>query len=141
MSFERNGVKVTERGWAGHFICADKCQFRRNTLLEYKDKKWIVSTVGAMPQPEALRKIPEFCSENGYDTIGFNRYYETMAFEAQPVKGVDGNIIYYDATVGKIIDFDSDWAIDHIDFTTDKLANEMHEQVLSELIEKIKEDK
>lgn len=136
---EINGVKITERGWAGHFICADKCQFRRNTLLEYADKKWIVSTVGSMPQPEALRKIPEFRSENGYDTIGLNRYYETMAFEAQLVKGDDGNIIYYDIDVSKIIDFDSKWAIDHIDFTTDKLANEMHENVVEELLEKIRE--
>lgn len=136
---EINGVKITERGWAGHFICADKCQFRRNTLLEYADKKWVVSTVGAMPQPEALRKIPELRSENGYDTIGLNRYYETMAFEAQPVKGDDGNIIYYDANVSEIIDFDSDWAIGHIDFTTDKLANEMHENVVEELLEKIRE--
>lgn len=140
MSFERNGVKVTERGWAGHFICADKCQFKRNTLLEYKKKKWIVSTVGAMVQSEAMRKIPEFCSENGYDTIGHNRYYETMAFEAKPVKDNGGNIIYCDVNVSRIIDFDSDWAIDHIDFTTDKLANEMHENVVSELIEKIKEE-
>ena len=135
---ERNGVKVTERGWAGHFICADKCQFKRNTLLEYKDIKWIVSTVGSMPQSEVLRKIPEFCSKNGYDTIGLNRYYETMAFEAQEVKDDDGNIIYYDTNASKIVDFDSDWAIDHIDFTTDKLANEMHEQVVCELIKKIK---
>lgn len=137
---EINGVKVTERGWAGHFICADKCQFKRNTLLEYKDIKWIVSTVGSMPQSEALRNIPEFCSKNGYDTIGLNRYYETMAFEAQEVKDDDGNIIYYDTNASKIVDFDSDWSIDHIDFTTDKLANEMHEQVVSELIEKIKEE-
>lgn len=137
---EINGVKITERGWAGHFICADKCQFKRNTLLEYKDIKWVVSTVGAMPQSEVLGKIPELCSENGYDTIGLNRYYETMAFEAQPVKDTDGNIIYYDADVSKMIDFDSKWAIGHIDFTTDKLANEMHESVVNELIEAIKEE-
>lgn len=138
---EIDGVEITERGWAGHFICADKCRFRRNTLLEYKDKKWIVSTVGAMPQSQIMRSIPEFCSENGFETIGFHRYYETMAFEAQPVKNEKGYIIYYDADVKKQIDFDSDWAIDNCNFETDKQANEMHDKVVEELSKKIKETK
>ena len=138
---EIDGVKVTERGWAGHFCCADKCKFRRNTLLEYQNKKWIVSTVGAMPQSETIIKIPELRSENGFETIGLNRYYETMVFEAKPIKNEKGDIIYYDANVEKQIGFDSDWAIDNCDFEADKQANEMHDKVVEELINKIKETK
>ena len=66
-----NEVNVIERGWAGHFILADRCLFRRNTLLEYKDKKWVVSKVGA------YRTL-----ENKIDNIGHRRWYETMAFNA-----------------------------------------------------------
>lgn len=132
-------VKVTERGWAAHLAFADSCKFRRNTLLEYNDKKWVVSTVGAMPQPEIVRKYPELRSENGFATIGVGRYYETMAFEAQPLKNEKGDIIYYDANVYNAIDFNSEWAIDDCNFETDKQANEMHDKVVEELIKKIKE--
>ena len=77
-----NEVNVTERAWAGHFILADKCLFRRNTLLEYKDKKWVVSTVGA------YRTL-----ENKIDSIGHRRWYETMAFEAIEEDGyIDANV-------------------------------------------------
>ena len=102
-------VRVTERGWAGHLIFADACKFKRNTLLEYKDKKWIVSTVGAMPASKySLEK-----NENGFMTIGLGRYYETMAFEAQK------NGIYWDANVEKQIDFDSNWALNECNFNSD----------------------
>lgn len=134
-----DGVKITERGWAGHLAFAIGCNFKRNTLLEYKDKKWIVSTVGAMPQSGTMKKYSELCSENGFLTIGLGRYYETMAFEAQPVKNENGIIIYYDADVGKQIYFDSDWAIHNCNFETDKQANEMHDKAVEELIKKIKE--
>ena len=127
-----NEVNVIERGWAGHFILADRCLFRRNTLLEYKDKKWIVSTVGAYRN-----------HENKMDSIGYHRWYETMAFEAKEEKG------YIDANFEKEIPFDSKWCIwggdsweevcEDCDGTPDNAANDMHDKVVSELIDKIKE--
>lgn len=136
--YKINGVKITERGWAGHFICADKCKFRRNTLLEYRNKKWIVSTVGAMPESETMKKYPDLCSDNGFQTIGLGRYYETMAFKAKKCTEEGSNCVYLDANVEKQIDFNSKWAIRHINFGTDKEANDMHDAVVMELIEKIR---
>ena len=126
-----NEVKVTERGWGGHFILAHRCLFRRNTLLEYKDKKWIVSTVGAYRTPE-----------NKIDNIGHRRWYETKAFEAIEEGG------YIEADIMKEIYFDSDWGIwgdsweevcKNCNDTPDNVANDMHDRVVSELIDKIKE--
>lgn len=126
-----NKVNVTERGWAGHFICCDRCLFRRNTLLEYNDKKWVVSTVGAFRNHE--KKI---------DSIGYRRWYETKAFEAIEEGG------YIEADIMKEISFDSEWGIwgdsweevcKNCNDTPDNVANDMHDRVVSELIDKIKE--
>ena len=126
-------VKRTERGWAGHFIAADHCRFRRNTLLEYEDKKWIVSTVGCF-----------FSLYNGsIDTIGYNRWYETMVFEGEMQDG------YIDINVEKQIESDNDWGIwgDTWDevmktyHTPDNAANDMHERIVDEMTEKIQKGK
>ena len=115
-------VKRTERGWAGHFICADSCKFRRNTLLECGDVKIVVSTVGAMYDHDG--KLQE---------IGLNRHYETMAFY---VDGLTGK--YKDADVSREICFDSQWALKwHKDGYIDNEANDMHEAVVKELTEKL----
>ena len=108
-------VKITERGWAGHFCCSNRCLFRRNTLLEYRDRKIVVSTVGQMK-----------LDSGEIDTIGCNRYYETMAFE---VNYADTK--YYDIDVDRQIVFHSDWYINKKD--SDNEANKMHENVVNEI--------
>lgn len=120
-------VKITERGWAGHFICANHCRFRRNTLIEYKNKKWVVSTVGAM------------VIENEYTEIGYKRWYETMAFVGEEKNG------YIDAKVSQEIPFDNEWGIfgdtwEQVLETSpniDNTANDMHDTVVKELAQKI----
>ena len=117
-----DGVKITERGWAGHFMCAYRCQFHRNTLLEYEDKKWIVSTIGRMIDGD----------EGNFTTVGLGRYYETMAFEGQ----IEGD--YIDIKPSRHVDFKSNWAIADCEYDSELRANEMHDKVVEELIEKIK---
>jgi hypothetical protein len=110
-----NEVKRTERGWAGHVIwSASRCRFRRNTLLECGDKRIVVSTVGDL--------------ENG-EPIGHNRYYETKAFWAKK----DG--VYWDADKAKEVPFESPWCIGTLSGTSDDEANDMHEAVVAELTE------
>jgi hypothetical protein len=112
-----NEVIRTERGWAGHFISASRCRFRRNTLLECGEKRIVVSTVGAW--------------ENG-EPIGYNSYYETKAFHAHN----DG--IYWDADITKQVHFKSKWQVATLSETSDAEANEMHETVVAELTERLR---
>ena len=131
-------VKRIERGWAGHYICSADCSFRRNTLLEYGDKKWIVSTVGCQV---ARHECLPYYREGDIIEVGYQRWYETMAFEA---KNIDG---YLDADVTKPIQFTNDWGIwgekwsnvlEKYNNLPDLAANDMHEKVVEELMEKIK---
>ena len=117
-------VTRTERGWGGHFCCAHRCLFRRNTLLECGDVRVVVSTVGGMiieTSRSGKRKIEE---------IGCDRYYETMAFHAHREEDR-----YWDADVGRQVYFDSPCAIDQK--YADDLANDMHEVVVSEIEDKL----
>ena len=113
-------VRRIERGWAGHFICANRCRFRRNTLLDNGISKVVVSTVGLMEDP----------SEAGFTEIGSGRYFETMAFYAE----FDGR--YWDADVTREISFDSNWSLAEVD--ADDRANDMHEAVVDEISLKLK---
>lgn len=74
-------------------------------------------------------------------TIGANRWYETMVFESLYDE-------YDDADVGKQIEIESNWCIcgetwEEVEKKygkfVDKAANEMHERVVDEVKQKIKE--
>jgi hypothetical protein len=109
----------TERGWAGHFICAHECRFRRNTLLEHKDKRIVVSTVGNLWSTALSKTEPT--------EIGHQRYYETMAFVATK-QGP-----YWDADVTQHVDFDGSWSIAEIEEGSDQDANYMHETIVAQI--------
>lgn len=123
-------INRTEQGWAGHFICADSCQFRRNTMLERlcDGERVIVSTVGAM-----LRPIP-----NGeYQEVGCERTYETAVFLAEHRPP------YWEADVSNPVEFESEWYIEPhskkklIALDDDLKANRMHEDVVDEMIRRL----
>jgi len=119
-------IKISERGWAGHFFCANSCLFRRNTLIEYGKKRIIVSTVGA------------YINNDKLTTIGAGgRYYETMAFKARK----EGP--YWEIDVNKQLSFDSDWSIcaaseSKLPKDVDNKANAMHDKVVEEFCVKLK---
>lgn len=117
-------VKITERGYGGHFCMAHYCQFRRNTLLQFGNHRWIVSTVGN------LRKPPKYVIE----AIGVDRFYETMAFVAQDLAD------YWDANVAQQIYFESPWKVQHYTHNADNDANNMHNTIVIELAKKIQGD-
>ena len=117
-------VKRTERGWAGHYICSDRCTFRRNTLLEYNNKKVVVSTVGAM------------VVDCGFQQIGCDRYFETKAFLSK-----NDDAPYYDADIEKELELDCKCSLKEIRFQSDLKANEMHENAVKWVEEQLIADK
>lgn len=125
-----NEIKITYRGWPGHYIMAPRCIFRLNTLIELENWRIVVSTVGNL-RHESKGNLSEI------DTIGGgNRYYETMAFWATEQEG------YWEADVTHGFSFESPWAISaktpkRLPNDVDTLANDMHEAVVKEVAEKL----
>ena len=120
-------AKIIERGWAGHFICAHKCMFRRNTLIVGDKDSVIVSTVGGMRPTDG---------RNGVEEIGYKRYYETMVF------GVKKDGEYLEADVQDQRDFDGEWSIcadswQDLPKDVDNRANEMHEKIVAKFANEI----
>lgn len=114
-------MKITERGWAGHYVCSHHCLFRRNTLIEHEKTRIVVSTVGAM------------LIENKIEKIGLDHYYETMAFYAKK------NDQWNDADVRNQAKIESKSTIkDYTRTRADIEANQMHEDIVQEIIKRIK---
>lgn len=116
---EGKEVKVSYRGWPGHFICGDRCVFRLNTLLECGNTRIVVSTVGLMRD-----RLDE-----GFQQIGHNRHFETMAFHAKE------NEEFWDADVQREVFFDSQWAWEKPE--DEWAANKGHWAVVEEIKRKL----
>lgn len=113
--------KITFRGWPGHFICARDCLFRLNTLIEYRDIKIVVSTVGLYVEPLTKK----------FTQIGADRYFETMAFYAHFKDE------FWDADVSREINFSSPWRYSQIE--DENNANYGHYVVIEEICRRLKE--
>ena len=113
-------VKRTERGWAGHFCLSYRCEYHRNTLLEYNGVKVVVSTVG---------RLREDMISNTYMKVGCDRYFETMAFIAKE------NDKYNDADVTRQVSFDAKWCLPSPYMELE--ADTMHEDVVKELSKRL----
>lgn len=113
-----SSVTRIERGFPGHFCGADRCEFRRNTLLVLGHTRIIVSTVGAYRRDE----------DEPYREIGRYRFYETCAFYAVE----EGP--YICADVQREVTFDTKWFIDNCKPGSHNDADQMHERVVAEII-------
>ena len=114
------GTTRTERGWSGHFMGANKCKFRRNTLLENGDVKIVVSSVGNMES---------FFGRSGFEQLGSDWHYETMVFHAEWQKP------YWDTNTERIISTTSPWTLKESELGSDQKANDMHEVIVAEITE------
>ena len=66
-----------------------------------------------------------------FDTIGLDRFFETMAFIADETK-------YHDADASQQVEFNSKWCLNDPDMEIE--ADEMHENVIKEISEKMKKN-
>jgi hypothetical protein len=69
--------------------------------------------------------------EGAFMEIGYNRYFETMAFHARHYGR------YWDTDVCREVSFESSWTIADVD--ADDRANDMHETVVTELMRRLEE--
>lgn len=141
-----DNITVTERGWAGHFICGSRCMYHRNTLISYNEKKIVVSTIGKYKPDVSCLDIC-FHLINGFESLGGgqvegNRYYETEIgfaefnsgyWEYSPDKDIYNDLlIEYQEKVSRL---------DPSFIDSDGFADEYHDKCVQKVIDLLKENK
>lgn len=134
-STKTSGVLVTERGWRSKELreraffqntpMVSVTQYYRNTLLEYGNKTWVVITIGEGSYFPGNSEV--FPMDDG-------SYYKTLAYEAPYKRHV------YDIDPSKEIEFESQYELLSYDDISAILADMNHDEVVSELSEKIKDN-
>jgi len=113
-----SNVTITERGWAAHFICRQRCRYRRNTLIVGPGGRFIVSSVGNM------------WTDDKMETIGAGgRYYETMVWtvaEEGPYLEVNVQVSNYDGEWSICADKPGDLPVD-----VDNVADKIHDDTVA----------
>lgn len=117
-------VNRTERGWNAYLLGSQWCSFKRNTLLQYNGIDIVVATTGNFINPLTYKndKIP-----------GTNVWYVTivgMGAEMGDYIELDGS---KQISVVAKHDIESEEYSDQFDAE----ANEMHEEVVAEIIQRL----
>ena len=124
-------IKRTERGWCGYVRGHQYCLFRRNTLIEYDNKKIVVATLGNYINPFEYRNTP----------IHDDVWYQTIAGYAVENNGyweIDGNKQILIKSE-HILQGTEEEMFDNYPLI-DQTANDMHEKVIEEMMDLICEE-
>ena len=82
----KNFVRIVHLGCPGHFICANRCHYRRHTQIETDTGGFRISTVGDF--------YPEYDKPGVRQALGYpsDAFFETFVFEitAEQAKGNEG---------------------------------------------------
>lgn len=149
-----DNITVTERGWAGHFAYGNFCNYHRNTLISYNEKKIVVSTVGKF-RPFSLRRCLH--TEKGFEPLdervdGGEQHYQTEIAYAKFINGYweyplsdgiyDDDAFKYGIYDDVLLEYqDKVSRIDPSFDDSDGFADEYHDKCVQIVIDLLKENK